>query len=68
MGIIALASYAVPPRAALAAALAVRETGPEGLPKPRLLEQTDYPQRPPLTGTLGAQPILVESVLGGGHP
>jgi integron integrase len=39
MGIIALASYAAPPRAALAAALAVRGTGPAGPPKPRLLDR-----------------------------
>ncbi len=39
MGIIGLRSYPASPQGALAASLAVRETGPGGAPKPRLLDR-----------------------------
>ncbi len=39
MGITGLRSYPASPQGALAASLAVRETGPGGAPKPRLLDR-----------------------------
>ena len=60
MGRIALRSYPASPGGALAATLAVRETGPVGAPKPRLLDRFRKPaDRMFLTSLLTTRKVSV---------